>query len=186
LTGVTESGSPETKSYFYEGRRLLFRVIPGPFSGKIEAITYPDVLDELTGLVSYVAGVRVHDSLAKPFHMTYRTLIGSPADGIDHGYKLHLLYYLIANSDDISMKTLGDQLDPTAFSWTINGQDKFADDTTVGETITPGTHVLGHISIDSREVDSGFLTELENALYGTSGSDPGMPDPRNVIAGSVG
>lgn len=183
LTAVTESGSPERKPYYYEGRKVLERVIPGAYAAKIEAITYPDVLDELTGVVSYAPGVRVHDCLAKPFHMTYRTLIGTPGDGVDHGYKIHLVYYILASFDDIAAKTISDTPEPTPFSWTIGGMQKFTDDHYDDETdiLILGHQPLDHLSIDSRYVDPDVLQDLEDSLYGTESSAPSIPDPRTLI-----
>jgi hypothetical protein len=62
LTAVTETGSRDLKEYYYEGIKIFARVVPGAFSGKIEAVTYPDVMDEMAGVVSNSPGVRIHDS----------------------------------------------------------------------------------------------------------------------------
>lgn len=171
LTAVTDSSESELKKYYYDGRIVLVRIVPREFSGKIEAITYPDVLDALTGAVPHVAGIRVHNSLPGEFHMTYRTLIGNPGDGTDHGYRIHLLYNLKASFDEIAAKTLGESIEPESFSWTVTSVVRFVKNN-LG---------LTHLSLDSREVDSETLQAIEDQLYGTASTPPSMPDPRDLI-----
>ena len=171
LTAVTDSSQSELKTYYYDGRLLLVRIVPREFSGKIEAITYPDVLDALTGAVPHAAGIRVHNSLPGEFHMTYRTLIGNPADGTDHGYRIHLLYNLKASFDEIAAKTLGDSIEPENFSWTVTSVVRF-----IKNNLS-----LTHLSLDSREVDSTTLQTIEDQLYGTETTAPSMLDPRDLI-----
>lgn len=171
LTAVTDSSTSELKQYYYDGRQILVRIVPREFSGKIEAITYPDVIDKLTGAVSHAAGIRVHNSLPGEFHMAYRTLIGTPGDGTDHGYRIHLLYGLKASVDDVVAKTLSDSVEPDSFSWTITSAVRF-----IKNNLS-----LTHLSLDSREMDPAALATLEDQLYGTASSPPSMPDPRTLI-----
>lgn len=171
LVSVTETGSSEVKPYYYQGLKVLERVIPGSYSGKIEAFTYPAVLDELTGIVSRSPGIRVHDSPSESFNLTYRTRIGNPSDGVEYGYKIHLLYNLQAIFNDVPAKTLGENIDPTLFSWTITGMQKHVE----------SNQSLDHISIDSRYVDPSFLQTLENQLYGTLITEPYIPEPGTLI-----
>ncbi len=48
------------------------------------------------------------------------------------------------------------------------------------EGITPKPTAI--LTIDSTKVDADALTELEEALYGTAGTDPRLPSPDEVIA----
>lgn len=171
LTAVTDNSASELKQYYYDGRAALVRIVPREFSGKIEAITYPAVLDELTGAVSHAAGIRVHNSLSGEFHMTYRTLIGTPGDGTDHGYRIHLLYGLKASFDDIVANTLSESIEPANFSWTVTSVVRFV----------KNNLALTHLSLDSREIDSETLADLEDQLYGTDSTAPAIPDPRDLI-----
>lgn len=172
LVSVSDDGTPEVKSHFYEGRRALVRVVPGAYSGKIEAITYPDLLDDLTGLGVRSPGVRVHDSRHVSFGLTYRTLIGSPGDGLAHGYKIHILYGLMAVSDGVTAKTIGQTIEPNVFTWTVTGMQTLVDE---------NGHPINHISLDSREINPEALATIEAILYGTTGSDPALPDPLDLI-----
>ncbi len=171
LTAVTETTQEEVKKGYLDGRAVMVRVVPAEYSGKIEAITYPAVMDALTGAFPHSPGIRVHNSIHGEFHMTYRTRIGNPVDGTDYGYRLHLLYNLNIVPDDIEAKTLDDRVDPTAFSWSVTSREAYSKDNLP----------LTHLSIDSREVDPTTLSDIENLLYGTSGTDPTMPDPTTLI-----
>ncbi len=172
LVAVTESGDSEVKSYYYQGLKVLERIVAGSYSGKIEAFTYPEVLDEITGVASRAPGIRVHDSRIESFHLTYRTRIGNINDGIDYGYKIHLVYNLLARFDDIAVKTIGENVEPTLFSWSISGMQKFIED----------NQPLDHISIDSRYIDPEVLQALEAQLYGTTEDAPSIPDPETLIS----
>lgn len=171
LVSVTDTSQVEVKKYSYEGRTVLTRTVPSEYSGKIEAITYPPLLDALVGAYPASPGIRIHNLKSSNFHMTYRTKIGTPHDGIDHGYVIHLLYHLKATADDVEHRTLGETVDPTAFSWTLSAEEKYV------KNNVPITH----LSLDSREVDPTVLAFVEGALYGTDSTDPFMPDPTTLI-----
>lgn len=171
LVSVAETGSSETKSYYYQGLKVHERHVPGAYSAKVEAFTYPDLLDELTGIIPYASGVRVHDGRPEPFHLCYRTRIGDPVDGIDHGYKLHLVYNVLAKPEGFSSKTVGEAIEPNLFAWTLSGMQKSVD---AGQPID-------HISIDSTDADPVVLQALEDKLYGTIAFDPDIPPPDNVL-----
>lgn len=171
LVSVTDLSQSELKKYYYEGRTALTRVVHSEYNGKIEAVTYPPLMEALSGAISWAPGINVHNLLSADFHMTYRTKIGNPIDGTDHGYVIHLLYFLKATVDDVEHKTLGDTTDPTTFSWS----------TTAAERYIKNNYPITHISIDSREVDPTFLTNLENQLYGTDTTAPSIPDPTTLL-----
>jgi hypothetical protein len=171
LISVTDSEQLELKKYYYEGRTALTRIVHSEYSGKIEAITYPPFIEALAGAVSWAPGINVHNLLSADFHMTYRTKIGDSNDGTDHGYVIHLLYYLKASFDDVEHKTLGETIEPTTFSWTINATERYV----------KNNYPITHVSIDSREVDPGFLATLEDQLYGTDATAPFIPDPTGLI-----
>lgn len=170
LISVEETRSRESKVYYQDGVKVLERLIAPGYSAKIQAFTYPDVLDELLGSLKVTSGISVHDQFTGQFHLTYRTRIGSALDGIDHGYKLHLVYNLIVNPDDVSMESISDQPAATSFGWTVSSTQ-----------LLWGSRLVNHISIDSTEVDPAQLAALENDLYGTADSAPFMPDLETVL-----
>lgn len=174
LVSVTETGSREVKEYYYEGLKVFERVVPGAFSGKIEAYTYPDILDLMTGVEDWAPGVYVHDSISTRFHLCYRTRVSTALDE-DHGYKLHLVYNLLANPDDVARKTIGADVEASTFSWSVSGI----------QTHIENGQPLDHISIDSTKADPAQLQAIENQLYGTATTNPQMPDPLVVVSGEI-
>jgi hypothetical protein len=172
LVSVTEKTAREVKSYYQDGLKFLDQVTPGAYSAQLQAFTYPDELDELMGVQEFVPGVRVHDQRVGMFHLSYRTLIGDPLDGLDLGYKLHLVYNLAANANDVAFNSLADQVTANPFQWDISGV----------QTAMWGIRPANHLSFDSRHVDPDILADLEDQLYGTSTTDPAMPDLVELLA----
>lgn len=166
LVSVSEKTSREIKSYYLDGIKFLDHFIPGAYSAKLQAFTYPEELDQILGVHEFIPGVRVHDQRVGMFHLSYRTLIGDPLDGLDLGYKLHLIYNLTANPGDIAFDSLADKTSANTFDWDISGV----------QTSMWGIRPANHLSFDSRHTDPIILADLEETLYGTTTTNPGMPD----------
>lgn len=161
LTSVTENLARDLKPYYLDGMRYMASLTPGAYSGKLEAYTYPEELDRVIGITPY-GDVFLHDQSYKMFNLCYRTRVGNDIDGIDHGYKLHIIWNVIADPEDRVYATLSDSLDPSPFSWNL-----FA----VSQSMF-GARPISHVSVDSR---SAKITEIENMLYGTDVSAPSLP-----------
>jgi hypothetical protein len=164
LVSVTESPGRESKVYYQDGSKSLIRLMAPGYKAKISAFTYPEVLDELQGN-ERIGGVNLHDQRSGAFDLTYRTRIGSALEGIEYGYKLHLIYGLVINPSDTDLETISDTPAATAFEWDVEAAQRFW-----------GTKLVNHISIDSTSVDPGWLAGIEDQLYGTPTTDPTMPD----------
>lgn len=170
LVSVAESPARESKVYYQDGVKILERLLAPSYSAKIQAFTYPDVLNEMMGNRRMAPGVHLHEQREGKFHLSYRTRIGSALDGIDYGYKLHLVYNLAINPSDTTFDTISDTVTPNTFEWTVSA--------------TPfmwGSVAVNHLSFDSRSFDPVRLAEIENELYGTAGTEPGMPDPITLL-----
>jgi hypothetical protein len=166
LVAINEKTSREIKSYYLDGVKYLDHFVPGAYAAQIQAFTYPDVLDAILGIQEFVSGVRVHDQRAGMFHLAYRTLIGDPLEGLDLGYKLHLVYNLTANPSDSSFNSLTEQVTAETFTWDVSGV----------QTSMWGIRPANHLSFDSRYTNPAVLEDLEDQLYGTDTTDPTMPD----------
>jgi len=175
LTSVTETKSREVKSYFLDGVKFLDHYIPGTYEAKLSAFTYPDELEALLGSPEMAPGIVVYDQRANLFHLSYRTLVGNDIDGLDHGYKIHLVYNILAVPDDVEMASLGGSVDPATFTWNLTG---------VPDQIL-GIRPTNHISLDSRKVDPEKFTMFETTIYGSDEDDPHllpMIDMLNMVA----
>ena len=135
LISVNETVSREVKPYYIDGVKFLDHHVPGSYSAKLSAFTYPDEMDALIGTQEFSPGVFVHDQRSpKLFNLSYRTRVGNDIEGMDHAYKVHILYNLLATLDDVTYTTNGASVDPRRFHGQISG--------------TP-SQMLGHSSYES-------------------------------------
>lgn len=164
LTSITETVERDIKSYWVDGIKYLDHHVPGAYAGKLEAFTYPTILDELTGLGKYAPGVYLHDQKAKMFHLSYRTGVGNDLNP-ELGYKLHIIYNVMANPSSVGISSIGGNVDPGKFSW-----DLLATPPTMF-----GARPTSHISFHSQHIDPAKLQAIEDRLYGTESTNPILP-----------
>jgi len=159
-----DSGSAdmELQSFFLDGVKYLEKITPGEFSGKLKAITYPDEFEKALGIIDVSPGLEYHDQVPQPFNLTYRTLLGNDVNGTSLGYKIHLLYNLVADPETVSYDSLSDSPQLTEFVWGLTGTPPRI----------PGTRPTVHVALDSRDIPEEVLTILEESLYGTESTDP--------------
>jgi hypothetical protein len=165
LTSVEENTTTELKSFWLDGVKYLDNLLPGDFTGKLKCFTYPDEFDSVNGIISVAPGLSYHDQPSKSFDLSYRTKVGNGLDP-DYGYKIHILYNLIANPDTYAYASLsGQQTNPIEFSWGLTGTPP-----KIG-SLRPTVH----ISIDSIDTPPDLLKALEDILYGTVDTAPSLP-----------
>lgn len=166
LVSISENKARDIKSYYLDGIKYLDYQVPGEYSAKLGAYTYPDELEEVLGDASYVPGVVLHDQKSQMFHLSYRTREGNDLGGIDAGYKIHIVWNITASPSDVSFGTIGQDPTPGLFEWNLTG--------------TPskmfGIRPTSHISLHSRSIDSDLLIDLEDQLYGTETTDASLPN----------
>lgn len=171
LTNVQETVERDVKSYYMDGLKYLDHHVPGSYAAKLDAFTYPDLLDELTGTMRFAPGVYLHDQRARLFHLSYRTGVGNDLDP-RIGYKLHIIYNVMASPSGVGMATLSDKTDPASFSWELTG--------------TPpamiGARPTSHIHLDSRSINAALLAQIEARLYGTLDTEPELPSMVDLLA----
>jgi hypothetical protein len=176
LTNVSENTTATVNSYWMDGVKYLDNYVPGAYSAKLEAFTYPDELDDLTGTEPYAPGVYLHDQKASVFHLSYRTKVGNDLNP-DLGYRIHIIYNVMAVPSSSGMSTLSDKADPAKMTWDLTG--------------TPpqmfGARPTAHISLHSLRIDPDLLATIEGLLYGTDDVDSALPtmvDLLTLIEGS--
>lgn len=183
ITSITENLGREVKPYFIDGVQYLAHHVPGSYSAKLQAFTYPDELDEVLGIVEFTPGVRLHDQRAQMFNLSYRTRIGNDVEGVDLGYKVHVVYNVLATPSDRTYNSLSDTMSLSPFEWNL---------TAVPPQMAGEARPTSHISFDSRKVnteDQPFLLQIiEEYLYGTEDSDPELPAISDLLflIGTVG
>jgi hypothetical protein len=165
LIDIEESTNSELKSFYLEGVKFLENLSPGDFQGKLKAYTYPDEFDSVNGLAVVAPGLTYYEQPPKSFNLSYKTRVGNDVDGTDYGYKIHILYNVLANPDTHSFQSISDSGAAVEFSWSLTGTPPKID--RVRPTV--------HISIDSRTTPPDILALLEKTLYGTATTSPSLP-----------
>jgi hypothetical protein len=118
LTTVTESpGGADANPLYADNIKYLNLIATETLDGTIEAYTYPEEFGECDGTGSPQAGIAVGQQGRKTFGLAYRTRLGNDEDGVDHGYKLHLLYGAVAAPSERAYASINDTPDAITFSW---------------------------------------------------------------------
>jgi hypothetical protein len=172
LTSVEDSTTQTLKSFYLDGVKYLDNILPGDFSGHLKAFTYPDEFDDVNGIVTPSPGLEYHDQPSKSFNLSYRTILLNDVEGEAYGYKIHLLYNLVANADTYAFVTLkGSANTPIEFSWALTGTPPRV------AKFRPTVH----ISIDSIETPPDLLQSIEDILYGTQDTSPSLPTIGQIL-----
>lgn len=175
LVSVTESPSgADPNPQYADNIKYLTLLSAEELGGTIEAFTYPDEFGQCDGSVEPQVGVALGQQTRSTFGLCYRTKIGDDVDGVDHGYKLHLLYGALASPSERAFNTINESPEAITFSWEF---------TTTPAPAT-GYKPTALITIDSTKVDSADLAALEVLLYGddVGPTQPALPTPDEVIA----
>ena len=180
LTAVSESPSgAEPNDLYADNIKYLSLRSAEDFGATIEAYTYPDEWMQCDGSAEIATGVVAGQQSRKMFGLCYRTELGNDTDGVDHGYKLHLIYAATASPSERSYQTINDSPEAITFSWEV---------TTAPIEVGEGFKPTACITIDSTKADATKLAALEAILYGTdaSGGTEGttarLPLPAEVMA----
>lgn len=174
LVTVTESPSgAEANPQYADNIKYLNLLSAEEFGATIEAFTYPDEFAQCDGSASPEPGISIGQQNRKTFGLSYRTRVGNDLEGTDHGYKLHLIYGAVAAPSEKAYGTINESPEALTFSWEL---------TTTPVAVPGGYKPSASIIIDSTKVDETALSVLEDALYGTSGTDPHLPLPGDVLA----
>lgn len=166
----SQSGG-DAKPRYLDGVKISNYASPEEFKGSIEAFTYPEEFEQCDGTVHVQNGLRVSQQFRKSFGMVYRTKVGNDIQGLDLGYKIHILYNLRAEPSDRQYRTLGDRDEAISFNWRITSRG----------TMVEGLRPSAHYEIDSRDVPEQLLQDIEDILYGTTDADPTLPSPGELV-----
>ena len=172
-TGVTESPSgAESNPQYADNIKYLNLISSEEFGATLTAFTYPDEFAECDGSAEPIPGVKIGQQNRKSFGLSYQTILGNDTDGVDHGYKLHLIYGALASPSEKAYNTINDSPEANEFSWEV----------TTTPVAVSGYKPTASITIDSTKVDTGKLDELEDILYGTENTDARLPLPDEVFS----
>lgn len=172
LVSVDESPSGgEPRPYYLDGYKYLNLATAEEFAATINAYSAPPEFDKCDGTASIHHGLFVTQQPRESFGLSYRTRIGNDVDGVEHGYKIHLVYNALASPSSRTNGTLSDSTSPIVFGWGI---------TTAPPPIT-GFKPSAHFVIDSRKTPKSVMSLIEGVIYGSSASNPMLPTVENLM-----
>ena len=173
LTSVSESPSgAEANPIYANNVKYLNLISAEEFGASIGAYTYPDEFGICDGSASIAQGISIGQQPRKAFGLSYCTVLGNDEDGIDHGYKIHLIYGAMAAPSEKGYTTINESPEAIELSWEL----------TTTPVIVPGFKPTASLVIDSTKTDPAKLAALELILYGAAGVDPRLPLPDEIAS----
>jgi hypothetical protein len=171
LTSVESSGVDSADALYFDGFKYADLVTLGDFEGKMKAFTYPDEFLAYEGVWEAEPGFFLAHQPKTRFGLSYRTEINNDI-GQSVGYKIHLLYNLLAIPTDTTYETLSLDNEPFEFEWNISAIPEEVDN----------FRPTGYVMIDSRKIDPFLLADLEDLLYGDTENDAKLPDLKGLVS----
>lgn len=172
LVSVEESPSGgDAQPFYIDGVKYLNRAAKEEFEATISAFYSPVEFDQCDGINSPVPGLYSSQQRRKPFGLSYRSKIGNDVDGVDHGYKIHIIYNALVAPTSRSYSTINDGIDVPLLSWAISTKP----------IPIPGMMRSAHLVIDSTTASATALTSIENLLYGSASDPSTLPTPEQII-----
>lgn len=166
LTSVEESPTGgEAKAYYIDGVKYLNISSAEEFEATLTAYTYPTEFGVCDGTARVRPGLSVTQQRRKSFNFSYRTKVGNDLTGLDHGYKIHLIYNVLAAPSGKSYSSTSDSTEVADFSWSL----------TTRPAVMTGYKRSAHVVIDSRETAPVHLQMIEDILYGSDVEVSRMP-----------
>jgi len=181
LTSVNEAPTGGEPSPFYaDNLKYLELMSEEEFAGSIGCYTYPDEFMACVGEVELSPGLVIGQQTHKMFAFSYRTKIVNDTNGLDHGFKIHIVYNALAG---VSAK------DHTTMNESPELQEISFDFTTTKVPVTGGKPT-SHIILDSTKFTEATMPKLVaimDALYGKDLVKPKvlMPDEIKAILVAV-
>lgn len=170
LTAIEEDVSTATEPVYFDGVKFNDIVTIGDFSAVLRAFTYPDEFLKYEGTLKDQTGFYVMNQPQSRFGLSYQTKIGDDINGIEAGYKIHVLYNLTATPTSRNYETLGEDVEPLEFEWSLTSIPEEI------ENFRPTAHVI----FNSRELDPNLLNDIEDLLYGDELNDPKLPSLKGL------
>ena len=168
LVSVTQKTSEtEPRAYYMDGEKYLNQAARTDFSGILEAFYFPDKFAAYAGFVE-TNGFGLDSQPKREFHMSYRTLLGDDIEGTERGYRIHLLYNVLALPADVKYPSLTNQTSLQVLSWSL----------TTRPLRVQGYSPTAHYTINSTKVDPQMLKVVESYLYGTATTPPQILQPQ--------
>ena len=172
---VSVEASPsggETRSHYMDGVKYLNLSGKEEYEATISAFYSPPEFDECDGLGTLRPGLFAGQQKRKSFGFSYRSKVGNDVSGIDHGYKIHVVYNALATPSQKGYSTIGADPEASLMNWSI----------TTKPIIVSGMLNSSYLVIDTTRSPAAAVQELETILYGSDLGDPRLPEPSEIVS----
>lgn len=160
LTSVNEAPTGGEPSPFYaDNRKYLELMSEEEYAGSIGCYTYPPEFQGCLGEAELATGLAIAQQTHKMFAFSYRTKIINDTNGLDHGFKIHVVYNALAGVSARDHTTMNEspELEEITFDFTTTKVD------------VTGGKPTAHLVLDSTkftEVTMPKLQSIMDKLYG--------------------
>lgn len=167
LISVDENvvGGERTELHF-DGIKYLDVISIRDYQASVKAFSAPLEFEPCIGNYPVIKGFFITAQAKKTFGFTYRTKVSNV------GYKIHLVYNVLATPTTRGYTTVGPGVTPSEFQWQFDAVPPVA--TTARR---PGAHLI----VDSTRTTALRLSSLEDMLYGTALTAPFLPSIGSLI-----
>lgn len=176
LTSVNEAPTGGEPSPFYaDNQKYLELMSEEEYAGSLGCYTFPKEFHACLGEKEIAPGMIVAQQTHKLFAFSYRTKIMNDTNGLDFGYKIHIVYNAMAGVASRDHTTINEspELEEITFDFT-----------TTKVPVANGKPT-SHLVIDSRLFTEATQTKLQtilDKLYGTASQEPVLLMPDEIAA----
>lgn len=179
LTSVNEAPTgAEANPFYADNQKYLEIMSEEEFAGTIGCYTYPDEFKPCIGEAELAAGITVSQQRHTLFGFCYRTEIMNDTDGLDHGFKIHVVYNALAGVSARDHSTMNESPELEELSY---------DFTTTKVNVT-GAKPTSHLIIDSTKIAEGDQAKLQtllDKLYGKDGEGEAAIEPTLLMPDEI-
>lgn len=179
LVSITEQpDGGDGQAFFIDGRKHQNTPAGENYKATFEALWAPKEFYPCAGWNELSIGLFAVDQPRASYGFSYRTIVGSYAQGTDYAYKVHIVYNATAQISSFTHATVTNNPQPKTHSWTVTA----CPSAEAYQGATLNTRPTAHVVVDSRRIGQTGLKFLENILYGSDATDvsPRLPSIQEV------
>lgn len=172
IVSIDESPSGgDAQAYYLDGVKYLNLAEREEFEATLNAFYSPPEFDACDGVGLIRPGLFASQQRRKPFSLSYRTRIGNDTEGVEHGYKIHILYNALAAPTQRSYSSFSESPEAPVLSWAIRTKP----------IPVPEMQRSAHLTVDTTTAPAYAVETLESILYGDESAPPRLPTPDEVV-----
>jgi len=162
LTSLNEAPTGGEPNPFYADNQKYIEVMSEEeFAGSIGCYMYPDEFKPCIGEKEVAPGVIITGQSHAKCGLSYRTEIVNDSEGVDHGFKIHLVYGVLAGVSSRDHTTVNESPELEELSF----------DFTASKVPVTGGKPTAHLVIDSTKLPAGSEAKLQTLLDNLYGKE---------------